>query len=1039
MTEPYVELRAASAFSFLRSTVSPVSLALRAAELGYRHLALADVDGLYGAPQFWGAAKEHGLRPLVGVDLGLEQGAEGAPGRLLLLARSQVGYQKLCRLATLAHARGSENVGVSWVDLEMHREGLTVLTGGYAGILTRALEAGDDERTGELAERLCAIFGREHVLGELQRHGDPRQERLNRRTLDLAAAHGLRVVATNGVRMLEPKDRALLDVLTCIRRKVTLDSAGTLLARNDEQQLRSPSAMAERFADLPEVLAATAAVADECEFTLDKLPYDFPNFAPPGVSEAALLHERVEAGARQFYRPMTPAVRAQLDRELALIVKLKLSGYFLIVADIIEFCERNGILAKGRGSAANSAVCYALNITTVDPVASHLLFERFLSEERGEWPDIDIDLPSGDEREKVIQYVFSTYGPRRAAMCAEVITYRDRSAVREVGKALGFGLQDVERLSQGMHWFEDIREDLDGRLRTAGLSPEDPRVKLWLAICGRIQNLPRHLSQHSGGMIISAGHLDEVVPIQPARMPGRTIIQWDKDDAEAMGLIKIDLLGLGMLAALQEAQLLVRAHEGVDFDVAHLPPDDPAVYALCNQPFPDTIGVFQIESRAQIATLPRQKPREFYDLVVEVGLIRPGPLVGKMVSPYLKRRAGREKVTFLHPSLEPILGRTLGFPIFQEQLLRVAMVLAGFSGSEAEALRRAMTHKRSDERMAVFAQRFQAGAIRKGLTPAAAVEAWAWFDGFAQYGFPESHAYAFAYWVYASAYLKAYHPAVFLVSLLNAQPMGFYSAATLVKDAQRHGVIVHRPDVGRSDWLATLHAGEVQLGFKSVSGIGEKQGRRCEAERRRAPFASPADFAERCGMSLRQMEVLAEANAFAGFGLSRRQALWEVRAALGSGGPLWAGRARPSGEAPLPEMGDYEQTLADYRSHSLTVGPQLVAFHRKELEGEGVVRAVDVLALPNGRWTRIAGMVIARQHPTTVRGLIFVTLEDETGHANAVIMPEVFASHRAMLLGSPLLVIEGPLQNVDGVATVQARRLRRFGAAPAVPRSHDFH
>ena len=449
MTERYVELRAASAFSFLRSTVPPASLAQRAAELGYRHLALADADGLYGAPQFWGAAKEHGLRPLVGIDLGLEQFAEGAPGRLLLLARNPVGYQKLCRLATLAHARGPENVGVSWVDLEVCNEGLTALTGGYSGILTRALEGGDDERAGQLAERLCAIFGREHVLGELQRHGDPRQERLNRRTLDLAAAHGLRVVASNGVRMLEPKDRALLDVLTCIRRKVTLDSAGTLLARNDAQQLKSPAAMAERFADLPEVLAATAAVAAECEYTLDELPYEFPNFAPPGVSEAALLHERVEAGARKFYRPMTPAVRAQLDRELALIVKLGLSGYFLIVADIIEFCERHGILAKGRGSAANSAVCYALNITTVDPVASHLLFERFLSEERGEWPDIDIDLPSGDEREKVIQYVFSTYGPRRAAMCAEVITYRDRSAVREVGKALGFGPQDVERLSQG--------------------------------------------------------------------------------------------------------------------------------------------------------------------------------------------------------------------------------------------------------------------------------------------------------------------------------------------------------------------------------------------------------------------------------------------------------------------------------------------------------------------------------------------------------------------------------------------------------------
>jgi error-prone DNA polymerase len=410
-----------------------------------------------------------------------------------------------------------------------------------------------------------------------------------------------------------------------------------------------------------------------------------------------------------------------------------------------------------------------------------------------------------------------------------------------------------------------------------------------------------------------------------------------------------------------------------------------------------------------------------------------------MVSPYLKRRAGREKVTFLHPCLEPILGRTLGFPIFQEQLLRVAMALAGFSGGDAEALRRAMTHKRSEERMAVFAQRFQEGARRQGLSAQAAAEAWSWFDGFAQYGFPESHAYAFAYWVYASAYLKAYHPAVFLASLLNAQPMGFYSAATLVKDAQRHGVVVHRPDVRRAAWLTTLEAGEVHLGLKIVQGIGEKQGRRCEAERRRAPFASPADFAERCGMTLRQMEVLAEADAFAGFGLTRRQALWEVRAALGSGGPLWAGKSKPERAAPLPEMGSYDETLADYRTHALTVGPQLVAYHRLRLQAAGVVRAADVLGLPNGRWTRIAGLVIARQHPTTVRGLIFVTVEDETGHANAVIMPEVFAAHRALLLGSPLLVIEGPLQNVDGVATVQAKRLQPFGDRVAAPRSHDFH
>jgi len=1036
---PYCELRALSAFSFLRSTAMPEALAARAAELGYGHLALADFDGFYGAPRFWSVAKQAGLRALVGIDLGLCEG-----GRLLLLAKDVDGYRRLCRLATLAHVR--EAPALSWEELEDHGDGLVALTGGDAGLLTRALEGGNDDRVRRLVDRLCGVLGRENVLGEIQRHGDPRQERLNRRTLDLAAAVGLRVVATNGVRLLHPADRPLLDVLTCIRHKITLDEAGTRLALNGERRLKAPAEMEALFADQPEAVAATLDVARECAFTLDSLPYRFPEFpTPAGTSEASLLRYKTEEGARRLYRPMTPAVRAQLDRELALIEKLGLAGYFLIVADIIDYCRREGILAKGRGSAANSAVCYALDITCVDPVGNHLLFERFLSEERAEWPDIDVDLPSGDEREKVIQYVFATYGRRRAAMCAEVITYRDRSAAREVGKALGFGAEQIERFASGLVWFEPAPLKVSERLASAGLSPGDRRVQLWIELCRQIQDLPRHLSQHSGGLIVAADHLDEVVPIQPARMPGRTIIQWDKDDAESLGLIKIDLLGLGMLAALQEAQDLVRFHEARSFDVAHLPPDDPAVYEACNERFPDTIGVFQIESRAQIATLPRQKPRCFYDLVIEVGLIRPGPLVGKMVNPYLERRAGRQPVTFLHPSLEPILDRTLGFPLFQEQLLRVAMTLAGFSGGDAEALRRAMTHKRSDERMAAFARRFKEGAVDHGLAPDKAEEAWAWFDGFAQYGFPESHAFAFAYWVYASAYLKVHHPAAFLVSLLNAQPMGFYSPATLVKDAQRHGVEVLPPDVARSEWKTTIEAGAVRLGLATVQGLGARAGERFEAERQRGPFRSPADLAERCGLSARQMEILAEAGALSGFAPTRRSALWEV--AMATGGPLFAQPAEGRPNAPrnpgegaaLPEMDAYEETLADYRTSGVTVGPQVVAHHREELRRAGVARAVDVLDLPHGRWARIGGLVIARQHPTTVRGLVFVTVEDETGHANAVVLPEVFARHRRLLLEARLLVIEGPLQNLRGVATVQARKLWGFGRDVVTPRSHDFH
>ncbi len=894
-------------------------------------------------------------------------------------------------------------------------------------------------------ERLVRCFGRESVLCEIQRHGDPREERRNRRVRELAERFGLGVVATQGARMAEADERPLLDVLACIREKTTLDLAGTRLARNAERHLWPESELRERFADMPEALDRARAVAHECGFTLAKLPYRFPDFrTPSGETEPALLRRLVADGARRRYPAMAPRVRAQLERELSLIEKLGLSGYFLIVTDIVRFCGERGILGKGRGSAANSAVCYALDITTVDPIANDLLFERFLSEERGEWPDVDIDLPSGDARESVIQHVFEKYGRRGAAMCAEVITYRDRSAAREVGKALGFSGEQVDRLARQFARFEWREEvPLAERLRAAGVAP-DARVLLWAELCGEIQDLPRHLSQHSGGMILAAGMLDEVVPIEPAAMAGRTIIQWDKSDAESLGLIKIDLLGLGMLAALEEAQRLL----GPSFDVAHLPPNDPAVYDLCCAT--DTIGVFQIESRAQIATLPRQQPRRFYDLVVEVGLIRPGPLVGRMVNPYLRRRAGREAVTYPHPSLAPILERTLGFPLFQEQLLRVAMTLAGFTGGEAEELRRAMTHKRSRERMAVFERRFVEGTTRRGVSPEAAREAWSWFSGFAEYGFPESHAFAFAYWVYASAYLKAHHPAVFLVSLLNAQPMGFYGPATLVKDAQRHGVRVLPPCVRESGWGSALEGDAVRLGLGTVRGLGAKAGTRFLAERAERPFSSIGDLAARAGLSLAQLESLAEAGAFACFGQERRAALWELRRSWASGGELLAAAPRPSpaappwkgggnGEAsPLPEMAPFEETLADYRTHGLTVGPQLVAHLRPELERLGVVRASDVRGRPNRAWTRIGGLVITRQRPATAKGLVFVTVEDETGQANAVVRPEIFAKERALVLGAPLLVLEGPLQNVDGVATVDARKLTPFGQVEKGPRSHDF-
>jgi error-prone DNA polymerase len=689
---------------------------------------------------------------------------------------------------------------VSWELVEEHAAGLVALTGGAGGPLVRALEEGGEEAAAAVLRRLAGIFGPERVAVEVQRHQRRGEEARNAALVRLAHAVGVRVVATQDALVAKTEDGPLADVLACIREHRTLDAAGRLLEPNRARRLRSPDEMARLFADLPEAIANTSLVAEACPFRLHQLPYRFPSARlAAGRDEAEELAARVAEGARERYREVTPKVRAQLERELALIAKLGLSGYFLVVHDIVRFCRARGILAQGRGSAANSAVCYALAITAVDPVAMELLFERFLSEERGEWPDIDIDLPSGDLREEVIQHVYRTYGARGAAMTANVISYKRRSATREVGKVLGFSAEHLGRLaalSGSWEFAAHVREELPEHLRIAGLAPEERRSRLLVELVARIMHLPRHLGQHSGGMVLAAGRLDDVVPLEPAAMPGRVVIQWDKDDCADLGIIKVDLLGLGMLQALQDAVPLIRAHEGVEVDYAHLPPDDPKVYGMLARA--DTVGVFQIESRAQMATLPRMRPERFYDLVVEVAIIRPGPIVGKLVHPYLNRRQGREAVVYPHPDLEPVLARTLGVPLFQEQLMKVAMVAAGFTGGQAEELRRAMGAKRSIERMAKLETQLRDGMAARGITGKAADEIVQGITSFALYGFPESHAASFALIAYASAYLKAHHPEAFLCALLNAWPMGFYHPATLIQDARRHGVRVLPIDVNRS-------------------------------------------------------------------------------------------------------------------------------------------------------------------------------------------------------------------------------------------------
>ena len=886
----YVELHARTAFSFLRGASLPEELAEAAAHSGNSVLGVADVAGLYGAPRFHSAARKAGLRPLVGAELDVAGG-----GSVTLLCEDRQGYRNLCKLLTLGHV-SKDQCRVSPEQLADLRHGLVALSSGTPKHLTL----------------LAQFLGTERLWAEVQRHLDPDEERENRRRIDAAHARGVKLVAGGGVRHATPQGKPLYDALSCIRLKTTLDAAGRQLLRNAERHVRTPHELQALFRDLPLAVRATKEIAERCAYTLDDLGYQLPEptLLHSTSIDGELWHRTLEGARRRYGGPSSPRwppALAQLEKELALIAKLHLAGYFLIVHDLVLFCARENILVQGRGSAANSAVCYALGITAVDPVGMGLLFERFLSEERTDstghkaWPDIDLDLPSGDQREKVIQHVYQRFGPHGAAMTANVITYRARSASREIGKVLGLPQEELDRISKLLPHFEFTtgHDSLLNRAQEGGLAVDDRRVKLYLELCQQIAGLPRHLGQHSGGMIIARGRLDELVPLEPASMPGRVVVQWDKDDCADLGIIKIDLLGLGMMAVLEQAIPLVRGHEGVEVDLAQLPAGDPGVYDLLQKA--DTVGVFQVESRAQMATLPRMKPTCFYDIVVEVAIIRPGPIVGQMVNPYLERRAGREPVTVPHPALWPVLERTLGIPLFQEQLMRIAMVAADFTGGEADELRRAMGSKRSVERMKQLEGRLRAGMTRNGIAPEAQDQIVQGITSFALYGFPESHAASFALIVYASAYLKVHHPQAFTCAMLNCWPMGFYSPSTLVKDAQRRGVRVLPIDVTRSEWLCTLERSgpeeelKLRLGLRYVRGLREVRGKLVAEERARRPFHSVADLAARVPLRRDELKALAELGALASVPLrpgqppgTRRAALWQVEAAAQRGTGLFA-------------------------------------------------------------------------------------------------------------------------------------------------------
>ena len=927
--------------------------------------------------------------------------------------------------------------------------------------------------------------------------------------------------------------------------------------------------MQQLFADLPEATANTLELSSRLDFTMKDLGYRFPQYpVPEGETMDSLLRARTMEGARgRYLRPgqdeLWQRAQRQIERELALIEHLNLAGYFLIVWDIVRFCRTHDILVQGRGSAANSAVCYSLGIIAVDAVGMELLFERFLSEERGEWPDIDLDLPSGDQRERAIQYVYERYGKLGAAMTANVITYRGRSAAREVGKALGFDGESLDRLARLVSsWeYKDPSDTLERQFRDAGFDLRHPRMRKFFELCVAVQDLPRHLGQHSGGMVICQGQLDSIVPLEPATMPGRVVVQWDKEDCADMGIIKVDLLGLGMMAVLEDSITLIRNHYEEEVDLAKLPADDPTVYDALQKA--DTVGMFQIESRAQMSCLPRLRPVRFYDIVVQVAIIRPGPIVGQMVNPFLMRRQGKQAVVYPHPSLEPVLKRTLGVPLFQEQLLRMAMIAAGFTGGEAEELRRAFGFKRSEKRMRDIEVKLRAGMERNGISREAQEQIIQSITSFALYGFPESHAASFALIAYASAYLKCHYLAAFTAALLNNQPMGFYSPATIVKDAQHHGLRVKPVDITTSEWLCTVesegarlqpHCEEelhgtpegvpfqneprrggfevspgrkprvelnidpspvgtaqvltqplntrstqrfaLRMGFRYAKGLREETAQAIVSERSKCPFDSIADLTHRVpelrrnelvllasigalnsigcngraglqasvqpsrtkpGEVLRfsasgpQSQIIARRDASLkarSTGLHRRDALWQVERAARFAGPLLDSIPESDAASPLARMTPEERIVADFRGTGLTVGPHPMAYRRNDLRRARVLSVKELTQVPNGSHVRTAGCVIARQRPGTAKGFVFLSLEDETGIGNAIISPDILDKNRLVILSEKFLLLEGVLQNQEGVISVRVARVAPMRQAYAVEtvdvtdadvRSHDFH
>ncbi|MBV6497562.1 MAG: DNA polymerase III subunit alpha [Acidobacteria bacterium ACB1] len=1009
----FCELHTRSAFSFLSSGSEPQRLAARAAELGIKSVGLLDRDTFAGAVRFYFEAKEQGIRSIIGAEVTLDDGT-----LLPLVALDLKGYQNLSRLITTSKLRSKKGEHFATRrDIEYHSAGLMCFTGGPDGLIHNSIKRGD----GQLDLAWLKYVFEDRLYVELQRHHLRHEEAINQALLGLA--HKLRVdyFASNGVYYADEKDRELYDVFTCIKNHTTIYDAGKLLSENSERYIKNERQMLRLFADIPEAVEITEEIAARVRFSMEELAYTFPDYpVPPGETMDSVLRQKAIERAQERYRDKAWPIRSQvlprLEKEFRVIEMKRLAGYFLVVNDISDYCKANKILSQGRGSAANSVVCYTLGITAVDPIEHNLLFERFLSEKYEQYPDIDIDLPSGDDRESVIQHVYEKYGRRSSGMTANVICYRGKSAIREAGKTFGFGPEVLDRLSRLNSHYEQFKGDeLYKRLKDEGFdATETYRLQKFSDIYHRILDFPRHLGQHSGGMVVSLDRLDGIVPLEPASMDGRTIIQWDKDDCEALKVVKIDLLGLGMMAVLRDSITLIREHHGVKLDLYRIPNNDKKVYDALQKG--DTVGMFQVESRAQIAFLPKAKPRCFYDIVVQVAIIRPGPIVGNMLHSYLKRRQGFEEVSYPHESLAPILKRTLGVPLFQEQLLKIAMDIAGFSGGEADELRRAMGFKRPDRKMERITQNLRNGMTKNNIPEDVQDQIVDYTKAFANYGFPESHAYSFALLAYASAYYIIHFRACFMTAMFNNYPLGFYSAATLVKDAQRHGLHFRHLDVNLSDYDFTVEEvdGEkqVRVGLRFVRGLRETVGRAIVEERNRAgTFDDLADLLRRVPeLNKREVRALSIAGAL-NFdnSIHRREALWQSELELRPKGTLFDQATKTEETDPhfLSRLEGVDLVAADLKKTGISIGRHPMSFVRERLNTLGILTAEQTRNLRRGDVVSVAGAVIIRQRPMTTKNVVFVTLEDETGFSNFVVMPDVFESYRAVINRNDFLIIRG--------------------------------